>query len=155
MHLGIQLTDVIHCGNSLQSWSHIVQMCRDSISLQPRRVGLCRIEDLIPGGYILHPLLHMSGHLADNAVVLVHGIARAAAQGLWNLLGQLRHLEGGRKALDNLQMTLSKLRQPAPELAAAGALGLLPIDQKLQNCSLHVWFLDVIVDVAQRVVYVA
>ena len=100
----------------------------------------------------MHPLLHMSGHFANNAVVLVQGIARAAAQGLWNLLGQLRHLEGGRKALDNLQMPLSKLRQPTPELAAAGALGLLSIDQKLQNCSLHVWLLDVIVDVAQRVV---
>ena len=71
------------------------------------------------------------------------------------------------EAFINLQMTLSyegelrgglthfqsatpsKLCQPAPELAAAGALGLLPIDQKLQNCSFHVWFLDVIVDVAQ------
>ena len=48
----------------------------------------------------------------------------------------------------------SKLRQPAPELAAAGALGLLSIDQKLQNCSLHVWLLNVIVHVSQRVVYV-
>ena len=100
----------------------------------------------------MHPLLHMSGLLANNAVVLVHGIARAAAQGLGYLLRELGHLEEGRKALDNLQMTLSKLRQPTPELAAAGALGLLPVHQKLQNGSFHVWLLDVIVDVAQRVV---
>ena len=122
---------------------------------------------------VLHPLLHMSWHFANNAVVLVHGIARAAAQGLGYLLRELGHLEDGRKArerdqgggglevshfLTNLQMPLSKLRQPTPELAAPGALGLLSIDQKLQNCRLHVWFLDVldvIVDVAQRVVNVA
>ena len=46
----------------------------------------------------------------------------------------------------------SKLGQPTPELAAAGALGLLPVHQKLQNCSLHVWLLDVIVYITQGVV---
>ena len=45
----------------------------------------------------------MSGLLPNNAVVLVHGIARAAAQGLWNLLWQLRHLVDGRKARDRDQ----------------------------------------------------
>ena len=118
-------------------------------------------------------------------MVLVQGIARAAAQGLVYFLRELGHLEDGRKArerdqgggelevngfplnfqmtLMNLQMTLSEvgktaplhLRQPTPELAAAGALGLLSIDQKLQNRRFHVWFGHVIVDVAQRVVNVA
>ena len=62
-------------------------------------------------------------------------------------------LQGG---LTNFQsVATSKLRQPAPELAAAGTLGLLPVHQKLQNSRFHVWFLDVVVDVAQRVVDVA
>ena len=155
MHLGIQLVYMIQSGNSLKAWGHCVKVGRNSVPLQPRRICLRASKYFIPRGNILHSCLCVSWHFPNNAVVLVHGIARAAAQGLWNLLGQLRHLEGGRKALDNLQMTLSKLRQPTPELAAAGALGLLPVHQKLQNCSLHVWFLDVIVDVAQRVVYVA
>ena len=155
MHLGVQFSYVVEGRNSLQAWGHVMQVRRDPIPLKSRRVGLCAIENFMSCSDVLHPLLHMSWHFANNAVVLVHGIARAAAQGLWNLLGQLRHLEGGRKALDNLQMTLSKLRQPAPELAAAGALGLLSIDQKLQNRRFHVWFRHVIVDVAQRVVNVA
>ena len=159
VHLGVQLTDMVEGRYTLQPRGHVMQVSSDPIPLKPRRVGLCAVQDLMPGGYILHPLLHMSGHLADNAVVLVHGIRSAAAQGLWNLLGQLRHLEDGRKALDNrcpgTCKFASKLRQPAPELPAAGALGLLPVHQKLQNRRFHVWFLDVIVDVAQRVVYVA
>ena len=80
-----------------------MQVRCDSIPLQPRRIGLCTIKDFIPGGYILHSLLHVSGHLADYAVVLVYGIRSAAAQGLWNLLGQLRHLEDGRKARERDQ----------------------------------------------------
>ena len=47
------------------------------------------------------------------------------------------------------------LREPAPELAATGALGLLPVHQELQNRRFHVWFGHVIVDIAQRVVNVA
>ena len=78
-------------------------MCRDSVPLQPCRIGLCRIEDFISGGYILHPLLHVSGHLAHNAVVLVHGVACAAAQSLGYLLWQLGHLEDGRKARERDQ----------------------------------------------------
>ena len=150
-----------------------MEVRRDSVPLKSRRIRFCRIEDLIPGGYILHPLLHVSGHLANYAVVLVHGVTSASNQGLGYLLRHLGHLEDGRKArerdqgggelevLINLQMTLSEvgktaplhLRQPTPELPATGALGLLSIDQKLQNRRFHVWFLlDVIVDVAQRVV---
>ena len=139
MHLGVQLTDMVEGRYTLQPRGHVMQVSSDPIPLKPRRVGLCAVQDLMPGGYILHPLLHMSGHLADNAVVLVHGIRSAAAQGFGYLLRQLGHLEGGRKALDNLQMTLSKLRQPAPELAAAGALRLLSIDEKLQNFMFGFW----------------
>ena len=62
-------------------------------------------------------------------------------------------LQGG---LTNFQsVTTSKLRQPAPELAAARVLGLLSIDQKLQKRRFHVWFLDVIVDITHGVVDVA
>ena len=101
-------------------------MRRDSIPLQSRPIRFCRIEDFIPGGYILHPLLHVSGHLANYAAVLVHGVASASNQGLGYLLRELGHLEDGRKArergqgggepnfsdepLTNLQMTLSYLR---------------------------------------------
>jgi hypothetical protein len=56
--------------------------------------------------------------LPNNAVVLVHGIRSAAAQGLGYLLRQLCHLEDERKARErdqggrepNLQMTLSYLQ---------------------------------------------
>ena len=80
-----------------------MQVRRDSIPLQPRRIGLCTIKDLIPGAYILHPLLHVSGHLAHNAVVLVHSVTCAAAQSLGYLLWQFGHLEDGRKARERDQ----------------------------------------------------
>ena len=58
--------------------------------------------------------------------------------------------------LTNFQsVATSKLRQPAPELAAAGALGLLPVHKKLQNSRLHVGFLHVVVYITQRGVNVA
>ena len=122
MHLDVQLTNMVESRYTLQPWWHVMQVSSDPVTLQPRRIGLCRIEDLIPGGDVLHPLLHVSGHFADNAVVLVHGIRSAAAQGLGYLLRQFGHLEDGRKArerdqgggelevngfLINLQMTLS------------------------------------------------
>ena len=59
-----------------------MQVRRDPIPLKPRRIGLRAIEDLISSSAVLHPLLHVPGHLADDAVVLVHCITRAAAQSL-------------------------------------------------------------------------
>ena len=97
----------------------------NSIPLQPRRICLCRIENLIPGGDVLHSRLHVSGQFPYYSVVFVSGIRSAAAQGLGYLLWQLGHLEDGRKArerdqgggelevsrfLTNLQMTLSYLK---------------------------------------------
>ena len=71
-----------------------MEVRRDSIPLQPRRIGLCRIENLIPGSDVLHPLLHVPRHLSNYAMVLVHGIARATPQGLGYLLWyELGHLE--------------------------------------------------------------
>ena len=120
-----------------------MQVSSDSVPLQSRRVCLCTVKDLIPGGDVLHALLHMARHFANNATVLVHGIRGAAAQSVGYLLWQFGHLEDRRKARLHL-------RQPTPQLAASGALGLLPVHQKLQNRRFHVWFGHVIVDVAQR-----
>ena len=99
----VQFSNVIQSGNSLQAWGHVMQVRRHPISLKPRRICLCRVQDLISSSDVLQPLLNVPGHLADNAVVLVHGMARAAAQGLVYLLRELGHLEDGRKALDNGQ----------------------------------------------------
>ena len=103
MHLCVQLSDVVESRHTLQTQGHVMQVRRDSVPLKSRRIGFCTIEDLIPGGYILHPLLHMSTHLANYAVVLVHGVASASNQGLGYILRELGHLEDGRKARERGQ----------------------------------------------------
>ena len=86
MHLDVQLSDVVESRYTLQPWGHIMQVRSDSVSLQSRRICFAAIEYFIPGGDVLHPLFHVSGHFADNAMVLVHGVACAAAQSLGYLL---------------------------------------------------------------------
>ena len=86
MHLYVELAYVIQGSNSLQAWRHVMEVCRDSIPLQSRRVGLCTIEDFISSCDVLHPLLHVSWHLSDDAVVFVHGIACATPQSFGYLL---------------------------------------------------------------------
>ena len=68
-----------------------MEVRRDSIPLQPRRVGLCTIEDLIPGGDVLYSLLDVPRKLVDNALMLVQGVAGASSQVLGYLLWQLGH----------------------------------------------------------------
>ena len=58
-------------------------------------------------------------------------------------------------AKQGAEFITSHLRETTPELAAAGALGLLPVHQKLQNSRLHVGFLLVVVYITQRGVNVA
>ena len=102
MHLDVQLTNMVECRHTLQPWGHIVQVRRDSVPLQPCRLCLSTVKYFIPGGDVLHALLHMSRHFAHYAMVLVHGVASAAAQSLGYLLWQLGHLEDGRKAREPL-----------------------------------------------------
>ena len=95
MHLGIQLAYMIEGRQTLQAWGHVMQVRRDPIPLKSRRICFRASKYFIPGGNVLHSCLCVSWLLPNNAVVLVQGIARAAAQGLWNLFyGQLRHLKG-------------------------------------------------------------
>ena len=49
----------------------------------------------------------------------------------------------------------SHLSKSAPELPTSSTLGLLSVDQKLQNGRFHIGFGHVIIDVAKCVIYIA
>ena len=118
MHLDVQLTNMVESRYTLQPWWHVMQVSSDSVPLQSRRICLAAIEYFIPGAYVLHPLLHVSGHLADNSMMLVHGIASATAQRFGYLRWQLGHLQYQEKS----NLTFAQVFPRAHD-----ALSILPV----------------------------
>ena len=82
MHLDVQLTNMVESRYTLQPWWHVMQVSSDSVPLQSCRVCLSTVKDFIPGGDVLHSRLNVPWLFAYYAVVLVHGVACAAAQSL-------------------------------------------------------------------------